>query len=225
MLVKTPVRAEKTIEYYVEKFDMASFLNEDLLNHLQVFHFGAYANIYVEQDEQHFLYFLVEGQVQCNHYNPDGKLAVFNISTPFTSIGDFEILSEKRVKSNVVATQPTTMLGIASNVVERYGASDPRFLRFLIDELRDKLYKANTLQMNQLLPVKNRLAVYMLSHPSKNDDGVVMLPIKEELASLLGTTPRHLNRVLKEMVQAGTIKTGYPLVRVLDRAALEDLAG
>jgi CRP-like cAMP-binding protein len=215
--------SEKTIDGYIAKFKMDSFLNDDLINHLQLFHFSIYSHVYVEQDEQHFLYFLVEGQVQCNHYHLDGKLAVFNISAPFTAIGDFEILSEKRVKSNVVATQNSVMLGIARSAVEHYGANDPRFLRFLLDQLREKLYKSNTLQMNQLLPVKNRLAVYMLSHPSKNDYGVVILPIKEELASLLGTTPRHLNRVLKELVESGTINAGYPLVRLLDRVALQDM--
>jgi CRP-like cAMP-binding protein len=224
MYAPTTISTEQTIQHYVSTFNMGSFLNDDMLSHLQLFHFPAYTHIYIEQDEPHFLYFLVKGQVQCNHYNPDGKLAVFNISTPFTAIGDFEILTEKRVKSNVVATQNTTMLGIASDIVNHYGADDPRFLHFLIDQLREKLFKANVLQMNQLLPVKNRLAVYILAHPTKNnEEDVIVLPIKEELASLLGTTPRHLNRVIKELVESGSISAGYPHMRILDRVALQDL--
>lgn len=211
-----------TIQDYVARFGMAHFLNEDLLAHLQLFHFPAYTNIYTEQDEQHFLYFLVEGQVQCNHYHLNGKLAVIALSKPFTVIGDMEILSEERVNSNVIATRDTTMLGIATSVVNRYGANDPRFLRFLIDQLREKLYKTNSLQMNQLLPVVNRLAVYILSQ--LNHENITILPDKEELASLLGTTPRHLNRVLKQLVEAGGINAGYPLVRVLNRSVLETLS-
>ena len=216
--------AEKTIQDYVAQFGMTRFLNEDLLDHLQLFHFPVYSPIYIEQDEQHYLYFLVEGQVQCSHYHLNGKLAVFALSKPFAAIGDFEILGETRVKSNVIATQETTMLGIAIAVVERYGANDPRFLRFLIEQLRDKLYKTNMLQMNQLLPVINRLAVYLLAQPAANTEGAILLPDKADLASLMGTTPRHLNRVLRELVDDGYISAGYPLVRTLNREALEALA-
>lgn len=218
------IQSEKTIEYYVEKYDMASFLNDELLSRLQRFRFPAYSSVFIEQDEPHFFYFLVEGAVQCSHYHLNGKLAVFAVSRPFTAIGDLEILSNERVHSNVIATERTTMLGIAASDIHRYGADDPRFLRFLLDELRQKLYRVNELQMNQVLPVINRLAVYILSLLLDENAEHVTLPGKEELASLLGTTTRHLNRVLKELVENDSISADYPRVRVKDRAALEQIA-
>jgi CRP/FNR family transcriptional regulator, putaive post-exponential-phase nitrogen-starvation regulator len=216
------IQPEKTIQHYVSAFDMTRFLNSDLLRHLQLFHFPAYTNIYIAQDEQHYLYFLVEGTVQCSHYHLNGKLAVLALSSPFAAIGDLEILSQERVRSNVISMQETTMLGIASSIVHHYGANDPRFLRFLIDQLREKLFKSTDLQVNQVLPVINRLAVYILAQPTYDVDAVV-LPGKEELASLMGTTPRHLNRVLRELLELGAIGTGYPLVRILNRSVLQDL--
>lgn len=216
--------AEKTIEDYVSEYDMVSFLNEDLLKALQLFHFSPYSNIYIEQDEQHYLYFLVEGQVQCNHYHLNGKLAVFALSQPFCVIGDLEILSDKSLNSNVTAMENTVMLGIPSHIVERYGANDPRFLRFLLEQLRGKMFKSTSLQTNQVLPAVNRLAVYILANLTSNEERkmVVTLPNKEELASLMGTTPRHLNRVLKQLVESGGISAGYPLVHILDRKCLEE---
>jgi CRP/FNR family transcriptional regulator, putaive post-exponential-phase nitrogen-starvation regulator len=217
--------SEQMIQDYISAFDMAAFLNDDLLSHLKLYHFPAYSNVYMEQDEQHVLYFLVEGQVQCSHYHLNGKLAVLALSNPFAAIGDLEILSAERVFTNVIATQETTMLGIASSYVDRYGADDPRFLRFLIEQLRDKLYKANSLQKTQVLPLINRLALYMLAQPSAAHQGdTIELPDKETLASMLGATPRHLNRVLRELLEAGSISAGYPHVRILDRVALQDLA-
>lgn len=215
--------AEKTIQRYVAQFGLTRFLNENLLDHLQLFHFPVYSPIYIEQDEQHYLYFLVEGQVQCSHYHPNGKLAVIALSEPFAAIGDLEIMSDARVKSNVIATQETTMLGIDSVVVERYGANDPRFLHFLIEQLRDKLIKSDALQVNYVMPVINRLAVYLLAQPAANASGAVLMPDKESLASLMGTTTRHLNRVLRELVEDGAISDGYPLVRLLNRERLEAL--
>src|SRR5688572_23398120 len=95
--------SENVIEHYISKFEMSGFLNKYLLDCLQLFHFPAYNNVYVQEDEQHYLYFLVEGQVQCNHYHLNGKLAVFALCDPFAAIGDLEILSRERVNSNVIA--------------------------------------------------------------------------------------------------------------------------
>jgi CRP/FNR family transcriptional regulator, putaive post-exponential-phase nitrogen-starvation regulator len=214
---------EKTIQHYVDLFEMTHFLNDNLLRHLQLFQFAPYTHVYTEQAEQHYLYFLVEGQVQCSHYHWSGKLAVFALSMPFTVIGDVEIMNEETVRSNVIATQPTTMLGIASDVVKRYGANDPIFLRFLIRQLSEKLYKTSTLQANQGLPVINRLAVYLMAQLTEGGNSVI-LPGKEEFASLMGITPRHLNRVLKEMVDLGIIGTEYPHMLIRDVALLENLA-
>lgn len=212
-----------TIEHYVRKYQMDRFLSANLLRHLELFEFPPYTNIYTQQAEQHYFYFLVAGAVHCSHYHTNGKLAVFALSRPFTAIGDVEILSQEPVRSNVVSTEATTMLGIATTAVNRYGADDPLFLRFLIDQLREKLYQTNALQVNQVLPVINRLAVYILSQ--LDDDLTATLPAKEELASMLGTTSRHLNRVLKELVEADVISATYPRIRVKNRAALCDLTG
>lgn len=216
------MRALSTIQQYVAQYNMASFLNDDLLNRLQIFRFPAYSNIYIEMDQQHYLYFLVEGQVQCYHYHLNGRLAVIAISNPFSAIGDLEILTDRPVNSNVIATRSTIMLALDSLDVNRYGADDPRFLRFIIDELRDKMYKSDSIQTSHVLPVIDRLALYILAQPPHDDDGIV-LPDKDTLASLLGTTPRHLNRVLRELVEAGAISAGYPLVKILNRTTIERL--
>ena len=201
---------------------MERFLNEELLQSLRLFTFPAYTTVLLEHTEPHFLYFLVEGQVQCSHYHMNGKLAVIALSTPFAAIGDVEVLGEKRAVSNVIATQSTTMLGIARATVSRHGAHDPRFLRFLIDQLREKLYSTNSLQTSQVLPVASRLALYILARPTTRGEQIASLPDKESLASLLGTTQRHLNRVIKELVASGGIGAEYPSLRVLDRSVLEE---
>jgi CRP/FNR family transcriptional regulator, putaive post-exponential-phase nitrogen-starvation regulator len=216
------MNSETTIEGYIAKYRMDEFLNEDMLRHLELFHFPVYSNVYIEEQEQHYLYFLVEGQVQCSHYQPNGNLAVFALSTSFCAIGDLEILSKERVYSNVVAIRDTWMLGIARPYVERYGANDPRFLRYLIEELRDKLYKADRLKVNDALPALKRLAIYLMAQAGDKD--TVLLPDKEGLASLMGTTQRHLNRVIKQLVDGGMISAAYPQVKILNRAALAELA-
>lgn len=214
---------DQTIRSYVELFQMQRFLNEDLLQRLQLFTFPAYANVYVEREAMKYLYFLVDGQVQCSHYHLNGKLAVIALSEPFTAIGDVEVMSSERVGSNVIATKPTTMLGVADAAVQQFGANDPRFLRFLIDQLRQKIYNNTTLQTGRVLPVASRLALYILALPTADPQRFATLPDKESLASLLGTTERHLNRVINDLVSLRGIECDYPAVRVRDTEVLHTL--
>jgi len=220
MQTRTP---DKTIDAYVAQYALADVLNDRLLDALRLVTFPIYSTVCVEGAEQHYLYFLVEGQVQCSHYHPNGKLAVIAMSNPLTAIGDLEILDEDYLRSNVIATQPSTMLAIPKDIVQTYGAADPEFLRFLLDQYRGKIYRSNAIQMSQVLPLNSRLSLYMLSQLSEGNTSVI-LPAKDELASLLGTTTRHLNRVIRQLVDAEYISAGYPMVTILDHPALEALA-
>jgi len=216
-------RAQGSIESYVMQFEMDRFLSAELLDCLQLFHFSAYSNVYIQEDEQHVFYFLVEGQVQCHHYHLNGKLAVFALSNPFAAIGDVEVLNEERLRSNVITTRDSILLGIASEDVKRHGEHDPKFLRFLIDQLRTKLYATNELQVGNQLPLLNRLAVYLLAQTNDQPNQEIRLPNKETMASLLGTTQRHLNRVFKQLVEIGALAVDYPVVQILNRDQLEAL--
>ncbi len=201
-----------SISYYVETYQMTEFLNARMLKHLRLFHFERDDNIFVEQDEQHLLYFLVKGQVQCNHYHANGKIAIFAIASPLTAIGDMEIM-------NVVAMRAVTMLGINREFVHLYGSADPRFLRFLNDQLREKIYALNALKKHEVLPLRQRLIMYMLSQQT-TDENAIILPAKDDMAAILGSTSRHLNRVLRELVKNGFISDTYPMIRIYNRAAL-----
>lgn len=209
------------IAYYVEKYRMTEFLNENLIKHLRLFRFQPDTPVFIEQDEQHMLYFLVEGQVQCNHYHANGKVAIFAISTPLTAIGDMEIMSDEPVYSNVIAMRAVTMLGINRATVHHYGSDDPRFLRFLNDQLRKKIYALNALKKHEVLPLRQRLILYMLSQQTSGENAII-LPAKDDLAAILGSTSRHLNRVLRELVNDSLISDSYPMIRIPDRAALLD---
>lgn len=204
---------------YVSQFEMHRFLNEELINGLRLRTYDAYQTVLLEDRPVRNLSFLVEGRLQCTHYHMNGKAAVIALTEPFAAIGDMEILSDRPIRSNVIATQSTTMLAIPNILVERHGADDPRFLRFLLDEVRTKLLESNAVRVAHVLRVASRLGLFILSKTGACNSTV--LPSKAVLASLLGTTERHLNRVILELVENGAIETKYPNVHVLDRDVLQ----
>jgi CRP-like cAMP-binding protein len=78
-----------------------------------------------------------------------------------------------------------------------------------------------------LKEVPGRLAdhfLYLSSQADKN--GWLTLDIsKNQLASLLGTIPETLSRILTRMAKEGMLETsGQRLIRILDRAGLQELA-
>ena len=202
------------IRDYIDRFRMDRFLNEKLIEHLQLFHFNAYDTIMREQTEISYLYFLVDGQIKCAHYNSNGTLAVVAMMHPFAILGDVEIIGNDLTMTSVVTTCPSKVLGIPVPVARKEGLNDPIFLKFLCKGLVEKLHNSTTLRLGHLVPVKSRLALYILSKPDVANGSVIILPEKEALASMLGTTYRHLNRVMKELIDENTIGSGYPGLRI-----------
>jgi CRP/FNR family transcriptional regulator len=76
-----------------------------------------------------------------------------------------------------------------------------------------------------LKEVPGRLAKYLLYLSDKDGDGGVELDVsKGQLASLLGTIPETLSRILAKMNRRGLIRSRGAQIRIIDRRGLEEIA-
>jgi CRP/FNR family transcriptional regulator, putaive post-exponential-phase nitrogen-starvation regulator len=216
-------RLEKVLSQYIAEYNLNKILNEKLISQLRMLRLESYTTILCEQTTISHLYFLVEGEIQCATYHPNGTLAVVAILTPFNVIGDVEIMGTAKTSSTVITTCPSVLLGLPVSAVQQHGMNDPSFLHLIIDQLTIKLQKSTSLRLGHLLPLKSQLALYIITQSESQNSPVVILPEKEVLASMLGTSYRHLNRVMKELISQGAIGTGYPGVRVKSKELLSRL--
>jgi CRP/FNR family transcriptional regulator, putaive post-exponential-phase nitrogen-starvation regulator len=214
---------ENELEYYIKKFNINSFVNDRLLSQMKIFHFEAYDTVMTENTIIEYLYFLVDGHLKCAHYNSNGTLAVVAMMHPFSVLGDVEIISNDLTLTSVVTTGCSTVLGIPISIVRNEGLNDPIFLKMICEELVKKLNSSTSLRLGHLIPVISRLALYILSRPGAIEGKVIVLPEKEALASMLNTTYRHLNRVIKELKEENTIGDGYPGVKIKNIMNLQKL--
>ncbi|WMT43043.1 helix-turn-helix domain-containing protein [Paenibacillus sp. D2_2] len=100
------------------------------------------------------------------------------------------------------------------------------FLNELLRHLSYKLQTCTTAsRVNLLASVEERFASYLLTTRLQNEFGKeILTPHISEIASLIGTTPRHLNRVIhKLMVMNVVIKEKKRLV-ISDWARLEEIS-
>ena len=76
-----------------------------------------------------------------------------------------------------------------------------------------------------LKEVPGRLAKYLLFLSEKNGEGEMKLDVsKGQLASLLGTIPETLSRILAKMNRQELIRSRGAQIRIIDRRGLEAIA-
>ncbi len=206
-------------ERYIQQYNLKDHLNDDLLRCLQVVRFKPQQAIYTALSEQTHLYFLVEGKAQVSYYLGSGKQSIIMIITPFSVIGDMEFLSDNPVQMNVIASEISTMLSIRKSDALTYGYEDARFLRFIIQYMSDKLFVSGQYQVSYDVPLINRIALHLLSQPQIEDH--ILVESKSTIADFLGTTPRHLNRIIKILENDAIIRWEKHKVFVLDPSKLQ----
>ncbi|MEW9701203.1 Crp/Fnr family transcriptional regulator [Paenibacillus sp. SI8] len=176
------------------------------------------------------LYVLVSGKLKIHTLLPNGKTMLLRFSRPPSLIGDVEWTAQYPVKNNVEAVGECSVLVISRELIMEKEANNPAFLWFMIQNLSHKLYTlGNASAMNLLYPVENRFASYLLSLFSQENSSEQAEEIRTstltETAEMLGTSYRHLNRVINRLIQEGVLVRKKGRLLVLNEARLRELAG
>lgn len=216
------ISKQALLEYYISTFSLAKSLNQDLLNCLSIHYFQADQSIYKAQTEQIHLYFLVSGKAQVSYYLSNGKRSIVAMITPFSVIGDMELLENSILQLDVITTQACTLLAIKRSDVLRYGYDDPHFLRFIIESMGQKLRGSGYKQLSYDLPLKNRLAIYLIG--KFHAETTIQVENKTIIADLIGTSPRHLNRIIKKLEDESIIQWQRNSVNILNVSKLQAFA-
>lgn len=164
----------------------------------------------------------MSGKLQVGYLHPNGHQAVFAFETPLSVIGDIELFEDRDSASNVnvQAVEDSQLLVTDADIVRTHGAEDARFLRFLLRYLARKIDFSSTLLSQVSLSAENRLARYLLAR-MKREGAVFQLEKREALAAMLGTSVRHLNRTIKSLNIAETIRVKNKRVEIINSEKLE----
>jgi len=174
------------------------------------------------------LFVLVSGKLKIYTLLPNGKTVLLRFANPPALIGDVECLAEYPVKNVVEAVGESSLLAVSGELI-RKELNNPAFLRFMVGHLSHKLYTlGHATAMNLLNPVENRFASYLLSLLPEKNGGEYIEEIRTstltETAELLGTSYRHLNRVINRLVKEGTLGRKNGRLLVLNERRLKELA-
>ncbi len=234
----------QSIEQYLHIIPLFSGLTEDqcktlavLSNELTV---KKGAIIFQEGDNGKGFYIVVAGKIKIFKMSFEGKEQILHIYGPGHTFGEVPVFQGKCFPASALALEPSKILFLPRQAFVRQIEKSPALAMNMLADLSRRL-REFTVQIENLSlkEVPARLAAYILtlaqeevehsqttalgneSLPAVN----VWLPVsKVQLASLIGTTPETISRVLKKMNLAGFIKVDGKKILILNQGGLEELS-
>ena len=213
----------QNVNRYVSQWHLADHLNPDLLRSLHFMQLAAGRDIVIRDDDDALLYFLVEGSVQVAYDHLNGKQSVVGTMVPLAMIGDLDLFYRPNLQLTIVTQEASSFLTLTRTLALQYGQDDARFLRLVIHNLAVKLTASTLILKHNVLPLIGQVAAYLVEK-ADHQNATVEIRSKAYLAELMGTTLRHVNRILNTLAERQIIVVHPHQVTICDIDALIALA-
>jgi len=182
--------------------------------------------IFSEGEEASGFYVVDRGRVKIFKLSPEGKEQILHLFGPGEPFGEVAVFSGIRFPAYAQALETARLVFFPRAALLELIRRTPELALGLLAVLSLRLRQfANLIEDLSFKEVPTRLAAHILYLSNKRDSLSLELEItKGQLASLLGTIPETLSRILARMTRQGMIETDGRRITILDRGLLEDLA-
>lgn len=185
--------------------------------------------VFAEGEPGHGFFVVTEGRVKVYKLSAEGKeqiLHIFGAGEPF---GEVPVFTGRHFPAHAMALESSAMLYFPRDAFIDLISSHPDIALNMMAVLSRRLHTFTDLIENlSLKEVPGRLAAFLLFQckPDTGSETVRLDISKAQLASILGTIPETLSRIMARMAQDGLIELqGKREIVIVDRNSLEDLAG
>jgi len=184
--------------------------------------------IFEEGEEGSGFYVILSGRVKIFKLSLDGKEQILHILTTGEPFGEVPVFAGEKFPAHAQAMEDSRVFFFPRPAFVDLVKKNPSLALNMLAVLSRRLRKlASLVEDLSLKEVPGRLAAYLL-YLSEGKKGAVEVELdvsKNQLASLLGTIPETLSRILARLTREGFIKSNRPRqIQLLDRKGLEELA-
>jgi CRP/FNR family transcriptional regulator, dissimilatory nitrate respiration regulator len=172
-------------------------------------------------------YVIVSGKIKIYKISLEGKEQILHIFGSGEFFGEVPVFAGGRYPAHAVALEESEVLFFPREDFIGLIKKEPSLALNMLGILSHRLRRfTHLIEDLSLKEVPGRLATYILytSERNKGSDTFELDITKGQLASLLGTIPETLSRILSRMSSQEIIEVDGRNIRVLDREALESLA-
>ena len=183
--------------------------------------------IFNEGDEGVGFYVVVTGRVKIYKVSPEGKEQILHIFGPGEGFAEGAVVTGHSYPAHAEALENSRIFFFPKDSFINLIKNNPSLTMNVLASLSMLLKRfSRMIEALSLKEVPGRLAGHILYLSSRDEDAdeVRLDMAKVQLASLLGTIPETLSRILGKMSKMGLIKTDGPTITIMDRDGLEDLA-
>lgn len=225
------IQDQAQVEYYWQLHGLEAYFPAVLLPYLSVLSLEQGDILCTQGDDIEHLDILVHGKIKIYTTSQEGKTLILCFKTPLELIGDVEYIhGNDKVINTVEAVSSVYFLRIHRKWLIQYGQEDIKLLQFLLQMMTQKFYNSsNYSRFNLMYPVEVRLASYMLSVACDENPADCYEELRTsslvDVANLIGTSYRHLNRVIQKLASDGLVKRTSEYLIIQNRAGLEALTG
>ncbi|MGL5381239.1 Crp/Fnr family transcriptional regulator [Clostridium sp.] len=211
---------------YIKKFSLRNYFNDDLIQCCEIHIFDKNELICTLNESMDYMYFLVQGKAKVYTLLSTGKSLLICFNRPLSIMGDLEFMDNPLADCNVLSLEECTLLAFPFNKIREFAYNDPIFLRFIISSLHIKLRSNSSYSsINLLYPLENRFASYLISSlPSNSQSLTLEIDGLNHISELLGSSYRHLNRVIKSLCDKKIISKDKNFITILNYEELSNLA-
>jgi len=191
----------------------------------QAFHRGQI--VFSEGDDGTGFYVVISGRVKIFKLSPEGKEQILHIFGPGDPFGEAAVFSGQHFPANAEAMESSRIFFFPRGSFSDLIKDNPSLALNMLAILSKRLRRfANLIDDLSLKEVPGRLAAHLLylSGQSEGSEQLELNITKTQLASLLGTIPETLSRILGKMSKQGLIESDGRQIKILEREALEELA-
>ncbi|WP_430110865.1 Crp/Fnr family transcriptional regulator [Paenibacillus sp. B1-33] len=224
------IKDREQLAHYMEIHQIPSIFNANITPHLTLYRYEQGELICSQGDPAEYLCVLVKGKVKVYNTSAEGKALIVSFKTALEAVGDIEYVQGIDFMNTVEAVSPVYMIAVHYRWLHQYAKDDANLLQFLLKIITTKFcMKSDSLSFNLMYPVEARLASYLLSISYDESDprfnGQLRAVSLRDVANFIGTSYRHLNRVIHKLCDEGLVERNRGFISVKNRERLRALAG
>ncbi|MBN2807960.1 MAG: Crp/Fnr family transcriptional regulator [Deltaproteobacteria bacterium] len=183
--------------------------------------------IFSAGDQGNGFYLVKEGKVKIYMISPEGKEQILHIFGSGEPFGEVPVFAGKSFPAHAVALEDCRLIFLPRDDFVALVAANPALALNLLAALAARLRQfTKMIDALSLKEVPGRLAAHLLFLSEKQlaGDNLQLELSKTQLASLLGTIPETLSRMLSKLQREGFIRIDGAKILISDRAGLAALA-
>jgi CRP/FNR family transcriptional regulator len=183
-------------------------------------------NIFSEGSESTGFYIIMRGRVKVYKLSPEGKEQILHIVGPRELLGAVSAFAGSPYPAHADAMEKTKALFFLQKDFLALVRKEPSVVMNMMANLAMRLqHFTRMIEDLSLKEVPGRLAAYFLYLcEQKGCSDIVEMDIsKGQLASLLGTIPETLSRILRRLSEQGVLEVSGRRIRLINKKALKDI--